>query len=210
MKLTRLLAVALAAVIAVACGGRDENSTTADNPNANATVGTGGDVRADDASRESEAASRDVQGWVRDIVRANTAEIELGKLATERAANAQVKQYAQMMVRDHTMGGDELKQAIAGKIEVTEEVDDKHRDLAERLRGLQGAEFDREYINAMVEDHEHVKDMLEGRANEKANNEPVENAVNQWAAKTLPKVEQHLAEAEQLRDRLRDNRNTTH
>jgi putative membrane protein len=210
MRSTRLTAVALAAVVAIACGGRDENSTTADNPNANATIGTGGEIRADDASRRDDAAPRDVQGWVRDIGRASAAEIELGKIAEERGANAQVKQFGQMMVRDHTMGANELKQVVAGKLEVPEEMDEKHRDLAQRLRGLQGAEFDREYMNAMVEGHEEVKDMIESRANEAANNEPIENAVNQWAAKTLPKVEQHLQHAVELRDRLRDNRNTTH
>ena len=209
MRSTGVLAVALAAAITVACGGdrTDNNNTTADNPNA--TVGTGGDLR-DNSGAPDTAAPRDVQNWVRDITMHNTAEIELGKLASERAANAQVKEYGQMMVRDHTMAGMELKQAIAGKFEVQEQLDEKARDLAQKLRTMQGAEFDREYMNAMVDGHEQVKDMLEGRANEKANNDAVENAVNQWAAKTLPKVEQHLQQATQLRDRVQQNRNATH
>ena len=211
MRSTGLVAVALAASIAVACGGNrnDNNTTTADNPNANATVGTGGEVRADDANARENAAPRGVQNWVQDIVRHNTAEIELGKIASERATNAQVKDYGAMMVRDHTMAGNELKQAIAGNIQVQEQMDEKHQDLAKKLNGLRGNEFDREYMNAMVDGHKEVKDMLDDRANEKANNEQVENAVNQWAAKTLPKVEQHLQQAAQLRDRLSDRRNTT-
>ena len=205
MRSKGLLGLALAATIGVACNSNRDN-TTADNPNA--TVGTGGEVRDDDSSR-AEGVPRSLENWVQDIVRHNTAEIELGKIAAEHAANAEVKKYGQMMVNDHTMAGSELKQTIAGKIQVTEEMDEKHRDLAERLRGLHGAEFDREFMNAMVDGHQEVKDMLESRANEKPNNEPVENNVNQWAAKTLPKVEQHLQQAEQLRDKLQDRRNTT-
>jgi putative membrane protein len=207
MRSTGVLAVALAAAITVACGGgRNDN----DNTTANATVGTGGELRDNSGAPGSadSAAPRDVQNWVRDIAMHNTAEIELGKIAADHAANAQVKEFGQMMVRDHTMAGNELKQAIAGTFEVQEQMDEKHRDLAEKLRGMRGAEFDREYMNAMVDGHEQVKDMLEGRANEKPNNEAVENAVNQWAAKTLPKVEQHLQQAEQLRDRV-SQRNAT-
>jgi len=206
MRSTGLLAVVLAASMAVACGRNDNNRTTADNPNG--TVGTGGEIRADDAAGDN-AASRDVEGWVRDIVMKGTAEIELGKLASERAANAQVKEFGAMMVKDHTMAGNELKQAIAGKIAVQEQMDEKHRELAQKLRGLQGAEFDREYMNAMVDGHQEVRDMVKRRADEKPNNEPVENAVNAWAAKALPTVEHHLQMAEQLRDRLNDRRNTT-
>ncbi len=151
----------------------------------------------------------------------NAAEIEVGQLASERASNAEVKKYAQMMVNDHTMAGNELKQAVGGHVQVQEQTDQEHRDLLEKLRGMKGMEFDREYMNAMVEGHQEVKTLLEERAEHSTgtsgtatpggsavNDAELETAVNQWAAKTLPKVEQHLQQAEQLRERLR-GRTTT-
>jgi putative membrane protein len=222
MKTTGIVAAALAAAITVACGGADRNDATGNPAGDNAaTVGTGGEVAAGAADNRG---AGDVQNWVNEISMHNMAEIELGKLAQQKAANAQVKQYGEMMVRDHTMAGDELKQAVQGEIQLHEQMDEKHRDLAQKLQGLSGAEFDREYMNAMVDGHEEVKDLLDDRAgdanrnsgsatatgaNTANNNARVETAVNQWAAKTLPKVEQHLQQAEQLRDRVRDNRNTT-
>lgn len=199
MKFTGLIALALAAVMAASCGRAREEATDLDNDTADA-IGTAGD-----------AIPGSVQNFVRDASMAGTAEVELGKLAAERGMSAQVKEFGQLMVTDHTRAGDELKQAVAPyNLEAPVQMDEKHSDLANRLRGMSGNAFDREYMNAMVEGHENVKDMLEGRANEAPNNGPAENAVNAWAAKTLPTVSRHLDMAKQIKDRL-DNtsRNAT-
>ena len=230
MKKVGLTTVALLAAITLACGGgRDEANTE----NRDATIGTGGEVAnapttPGAADTRDQGRTDDVQSWVQEITMHNTAEIELGKLASERAMNAQVKQYGQMMVKDHTMAGNELKQAIAGQVQVQEQMDEKHRDLAEKLRTTQGIEFDREYMNAMVDGHEEVRDLLQERTrdsntgaaagstattpgpNATGNATQLETAVSQWAAKTLPKVEQHLQQAQQLKERVDSGgRNTT-
>jgi putative membrane protein len=221
MRKVGLAALALTVAVAVACGDQGARDTTRTD-----TVGTGGEARDTTTTPITgdtrPGASGDVQRWVQDITMHNMAEIELGKIASERAANAQVKQYGQMMVTDHTTAGNELKQAIAGKIQVQEQMDEKHRDLAQKLRGLQGVEFDREYINAMVDGHQEVKGMLEDRAGNakttqtaapsttsSAGTDQLDAAVNQWAAKTLPAVERHLQRAEQLRDTLQNRGRTT-
>lgn len=212
-----LVAAALVAALTVACGGRDDaNNTVTDDRDA--TIGTAGETGAGniEARDTGDAAPRDVRNFVNDVAAASTAEIELGKLAQEHAANAEVKKFGQMMVTDHTKAANELKQAVQGQVPMPTEMDEKHRELAERLRGLRGAEFDREYMNAMVEGHQDVKGMLEGRADDgnheagrldthTANDDKLEHAVNQWAAKALPGVEHHLRQAEALRNRLTRN-----
>ena len=236
MRKVCLTAAALMVVMSVACGRSDE----ANNDNRDATVGTGGEVTNNTAmpsDTRNEGAAGDIQRWVQDVTRHNTAEIELGRIASERATNADVKAYGQMMVRDHTAAGNELKQAVGSQIQVSEQMDEEHRNLADKLRGMSGVEFDREYMNAMVDGHEQVKDLLEERArnasssatgtsssagnNNTANNNAANNnvagsnaqgeaAVNQWAAKTLPAVERHLQQAQQLRERIESGgRNTT-
>jgi len=195
MKRIGFATLALAAAVTAACGGgtREDNN--------DAVVGTAG-----------EGAPRGVERFVNDVVAGNTAEIELSRMAAQRASNVEVKQFAEMMLRDHTAAGTELKQTLGQhNMQVQEVMDEKHRDMSQELARLNGAEFDHEYMAAMVDDHQHMEALLEGRANEKANNQPVENAVNQWAAKTLPTVKHHLQMAQQIEDHLDDTprRNTT-
>ena len=197
MKHIGFTAIALAVTMTVACGG----GTREEANNDEAVVGTSG-----------EGAPRGVERFVNDVVAGNTAEIELSRMASERATNPEVKEFAQMMVRDHTTAGTELKQLLTQhNMQVRDVMDEKHRDLSQELSRKSGSEFDHEYMAAMVDDHQHMENLLEGRANEKANNQPLENAVNQWAAKTLPAVKHHLEMAQQLENRLDDTprRNTT-
>jgi putative membrane protein len=197
MKHLGFTALALTVAISAACGG----GTREDRNDDDAVIGTSG-----------EGVPRTVERFVNDVVAGNTAEIELSRMAAERATNPEVKEFARTMVREHTTAGNELKQALTPhRIEVRDVMDEKHRDLSQELSRKSGSEFDHEYMAAMVDDHERMKNLLEGRANEKPNNQPVENAVNQFAAKTLPAVQHHLEMAQQLEDRLDDTprRNTT-
>src|SRR5438105_9975890 len=69
-------------------------------------------------------------------------EVELGKLAAQKASNDAVKQFAQKIVDDHTKAVEELKQ-IAGKesVPVPESLDSKHRSRVDKLSKLSGADF---------------------------------------------------------------------
>lgn len=220
MKRMGVLSLACAAALTVACNGP---ARTDDDRNGPAAVGTAGEADRT-AIHDSE------KDFINHQLSDGTAEIELGKLASERAARADVKRFAQMMVQDHTSAGMELKE-IAAKYNVqpVAQVDEKHKDLMDRLSKLRGADFDREYIDAMVDDHENAVDMLEGRVDsnasltdritnkdsanaqqvvpEASDNAPTA-AVNAWAAKTLPTVRHHLDEAKTLDDKL-DRTNTT-
>jgi putative membrane protein len=202
MKLTGFVAVALATALTMAC---NREAREADNAHTDPAVGTAG-----------EGVPPGLQRFVHDVTMANAAEIELGKMASEKGQSAQVKDFGQTMVHDHMMAGDELEQAIAPyHIDTASQMDAQHRELAERLRSKQGMDFDHEYMTAMVSGHESVKDMLLGRAKEanteagKPNNQPAsETAVNAWAAKTLPAVEHHLDMAKQIREKLDKSRRT--
>jgi putative membrane protein len=162
------------------------------------------------------------ESFVHAIAVANMAEVQLGKLATERAASADVKAYGQMMVQDHSKAQDELK-AIASrmKAEMPAQLDQKHRDLAAKLSTLSGDQFDREYLAAMVRGHEDVLATLKtrtgstpqgrGQGNAGAQGATTaegrgigvsEQALDQWASKTQPVVQQHLERARELQKKL--------
>jgi len=140
---------------------------------------------------------------------ANVAEIKLGELAKGHAQSAAVKQFAEMMIRDHTKAKNELKAAVKGSgIDEPTQLDTKHQALYDKLNQLNGAAFDREYMTAMVNGHKEVKDMLATRANQPplpkgtsgaaTGDAQLDTKVNQWASKTLPAVNQHLQKAESI------------
>jgi predicted outer membrane protein len=157
---------------------------------------------------------------------AGLTEVQLGKLAAERAASPEVKAFGQMMVRDHSRAGDELaKIATQLKVEQPKQPDEKHRELIDRLSKLQGAEFDREYMTAMVQGHEGVLSTVKTRVgNRVTSNQPAagskpsaaapeatgtsgadsgEAALDKWAAKVLPTVQQHLERARAVSEKLK-------
>src|SRR5262249_28721036 len=123
-----------------------------------------------------------------------------------------------MMIKDHTKAGDELK-AIAAKENIqgsTNLEDADHQKMIDRLSKLNGAEVDRAYMEAMVDDHERAVDDLQKRADEhrdrtagttgsvtpKASDSKLETQVNEWAANTLPAVRMHLDRAKEIEDHL--------
>jgi putative membrane protein len=125
-----------------------------------------------------------------------------------------VKAFGKQMVADHTKAGEELKQIAAQhNIQAPADLDDTHRDQIERLTKLQGAEFDREYIQQMVDNHEKTLEALEDRVDTEGTDEnptytakrddnQVNAAINGWAAKTAPVVHQHLQKARQLNEKV--------
>jgi len=122
------------------------------------------------------------------------AEVQLGQLTTERAASAEVKQFGQRMVADHTKANTELLTlAQAKNIPVATEADPKHKAMADKLAALHGVAFDREYMAGQVADHEEAVTLFTTAAKESHDAE-----VKAWAAKTLPTLQEHLQMARAL------------
>jgi putative membrane protein len=127
--------------------------------------GQSGDrTTAKSSTTAAQGAHTDAQGFVNDLGIAGLAEVQLGKMASERAGDADVKAFGQMMVKDHSKAGDELKQVASQmQLQVPTQLDQKHKDLSDKLSKLNGAEFDREYMNAMVMGHQEVLGKLRAR-----------------------------------------------
>ena len=162
------------------------------------------------AQRPSEPFTRlDSREFVNRMAVAGMAEVELGKLASERAMDPDVKAFAEMMVRDHSRASDELsKIASQLNIQVPTQLDPMHRELADRLSKLKGPEFDREYMSAMVKGHETVAGLLRSYTSA---SRPIgtsgrargEQALMEWAMKAMPTVERHFERARQIQQKLK-------
>lgn len=124
----------------------------------------------------------------------NLAEIEAGRLAAEKAENADVKQFGKHMVEDHTQAQQKLQElAQMEKVSLPQEPDAKHREQMDRLQGLSGAEFDKAFMGLMVEDHKKAVSLFE-TASQQAKDEQVKG----YAEKTLPVLKEHLEKARDL------------
>jgi putative membrane protein len=130
---------------------------------------------------------------------ANMAEVELANLALSKSQNEDVKEFAQMMITDHSKANDELKGlAMQKKYEFPADVNMTQKALAENLSKLSGAAFDREYVKAMVTDHEGAVKLFsnESKAGKDAD-------LKTWALATLPTLKTHLQQAQDLQAKLK-------
>ena len=116
------------------------------------------------------------------------AEVELGRLAVQRAADPAVKEFGQRMVTDHSRANAELKAVAARKnIQLPTDLSSSQKSTMDKLSKLSGAEFDREYMSDMVKDHETDVKEFETQAKEGTDTE-----VKEFATKTLPTLQAHL------------------
>jgi putative membrane protein len=132
------------------------------------------------------------QKFVREAAAGGMAEVELGNLAQQKASNEEVKSFGKRMVDDHGKANNELKTLAQNKnITLPSDLTAKDKALKDRLEKLSGPAFDRAYMQAMVQDHK--KDVNEFRHESTSAQDP---DVKQFAAKTLPTLEDHLKMAE--------------
>jgi putative membrane protein len=126
-------------------------------------------------------------------------EVRLGQLAQQRTASPEVKRFAQRMVDDHSAINKRLGELAHRKDAlVPQELAQKHREDVDKLSKKTGAEFDRDYMSAMVDDHQ--RDIEEF---EKFSKEAKDADVKRFAASTLPQLQEHLAMAKQIHGKVK-------
>ena len=125
------------------------------------------------------------------------AEVELGQLAQGKASSDAVKQFGQRMVEDHGAANQELMQLAENKGMQLDDKTSKPDRLLTRLSKLQGSEFDREYVKAMVKDHK--QDVAEFR---RMHSGAVDPNLKAWVDKTLPTLEDHLKTIEGIQAQM--------
>jgi putative membrane protein len=136
----------------------------------------------------------DEKRFVKDALLGGMTEVELGKVALEKASGDAVKQFAQKMIDDHTKTNEELKQLAAKEsIDVPDALDSKRQSRIDKISKLSGADFDRAYIKDQVKDHQN--DVREFQAEAQGGNDP---GVKGFASKTLPVLEEHLRMVKEL------------
>ena len=123
------------------------------------------------------------------------AEVEMARLALQKSSNDAVKQYAQKMIDDHTMAGDELKQLASTKgVMLPMQPDAKQMAMMAKMEKLSGAEFDMMYVKEMgVKAHQDMEKLF---MKESMSGKDMD--AKAWAAKILPTVQMHLQMARDM------------
>jgi putative membrane protein len=127
------------------------------------------------------------------------AEVELGKLAQEKASNQAVKDFGAMMIKDHSKANEEMKAISKSKnITLPTTLGADEQKVKDELSAKSGSEFDKAYIDDMVEDHK--KDIKEFEA---ASNKLTDPELKAFAVKTLPTLKMHLASVQKIQAQLK-------
>ena len=115
-------------------------------------------------------------------------EVKLGELAIQKGMRDDVKEFGQIMVKDHTAINDDLK-ALAAQKDVTlpDSLDAKHQAMVDKMAALTGSEFDDAYIASMIKDHK--MDAKEFKAESAATQDA---DIKSFVDKSIPVVEAHL------------------
>ncbi len=173
-----------------------------------------------------QASKNDVDKFYKKAAMGNVAGIELARLGAQKAENPQVKQFAEQMVDAHQRSLDQLKETASGNVEWPTTPGEKHQKLQDKLSGLSGEEFDREFMDAIVDAHESMEDLLENYVGEDRASAPdpgatatgtsgttrpgsatvaprLSGAASDWASRTLQEVRSHLEQAKDLKDQVK-------
>ena len=125
---------------------------------------------------------------------AGGAEIKMAKLAMDHASSSDVKDFASRMVSDHQQADDKLDKIAADKgVNESDTLSAKDQAEVSKLSKLEGKAFDREYIKSQLAAHKAAVALFK-KESKSAN----DNDLRQFAASTLPTLEDHLQLVEQL------------
>ena len=140
------------------------------------------------------------EDFVKKAGEAGAAEVAMGKLGSTKATNTEVKSFAQHMVKDHTKANEELMAAAKSKgLTVPTEPGMMHKGMKEKFEHQSAdADFNHDFMQQMVKDHESAVKLFRTASADTT----LDPELRALAKKTLPTLEEHLADAQKLEAKL--------
>lgn len=126
--------------------------------------------------------------WAVAVADMGMMEVEASRLAVERATTPAVKQFAQLMIDDHSKANEELKGLAAQKnISLPAVLSDKSQKKYNDLMEKTGKDFEDAYTDCMVKDHKEAVDKFKKQADKGEDAD-----LKSWAAGKVATLEHHL------------------
>ena len=150
------------------------------------------------AARETSALTDADRHFLDRADRDNLEEQELGRVVLEKTKNSDVRDYAQMLVDDHTKALKDIVDLMKDKrIAQPKGLPEAEHAAWNKLKGMSGAEFDREFINMMVRDHQDAVKEFQHESNMAQDYD-----VKMYANHVLPALQKHLQKAQELQEKI--------
>jgi putative membrane protein len=147
------------------------------------------------ADKPAAALSDKDRDFVKKAAIAGMAEVEQGKMAEQKAADAEVRKFAATMVADHGKANDKLKSLAQSRgWELPGAIDGAAKSTLDSLRAKSGAAFDQAYADGMRKDHDQAVHMFRDAA---ARADDAD--LRRFAKDTLPTLHHHKKMAYQLK-----------
>ncbi|MGH1572397.1 DUF4142 domain-containing protein [Methylobacterium sp. P31] len=140
-------------------------------------------------------ASPNTQDFVTEAAISDMFEIQSSKLAQEKK-DTKADEFANKMISDHTASTDAIKSMVqSGKVkaDIPASLDSKHQSMLDKLKGLNGDDFEKQYRSDQISGHKNTVDLYKRYAKGGGNAD-----LKAFAEKTLPIVEHHQKMAEDL------------
>lgn len=146
--------------------------------------------------------------FVKKAGEAGAAEVAMGKLGAAKATDTDVKVFAQHMVKDHTKANVELMTAAKAKgLKVPTEPGVMHKGMKEKFAHQSAdADFNHDFMEQMVKDHEAAVELFRTASGDTT----LDSDLRALAKKTLPTLEEHLADAKKLESKLDKSETSAH
>jgi putative membrane protein len=193
-KLSYVFMIALAAFAFEGC-----NSAPKDAKQSADSLNKTKDTTSSAASTGGIAVSSDDSKFATTAAAGGMAEVEIGKLAEQKTTNAQIKSFAAMMITDHGKANDALM-AIAKTKNITlpATLDADHQKKMDDLSKLSGKDFDKAYVDAMVDGHQKTLKLMQDEAKDGKDAD-----LKAFATQTAPTVQMHLDAINKIHDSLK-------
>jgi putative membrane protein len=204
IKLLAFLLIISSFAIASCHSGAKDSTTIADSANQQQIAKTDSANKAavkgtDSTLKANKKLDEDASKFLVKNYEAGLFEIQLSQLATTNGLDADVKNLAASLVTAHTAINAKMSAiAASANFVLPVAIDADHQKALQDIGKLTGADFDKKYINTIVDGHEKaVSDYKDAYKNLSPGD------TKDFAAATLPKIEDHLAMAKKVQDRIK-------
>jgi putative membrane protein len=133
--------------------------------------------------------------FVKEVATSDMFEIQSSQLAQQKATTDNAKKFAAQMVTDHQKTSSELKSMAPNGAAIPTQLDSSHQSKLDKLKGLSGDDFTKQYNSDQVSAHKDAVKLFERYAQGGDNQQ-----LKSWASKTLPTLKHHLDMAQKLYD----------
>ena len=135
----------------------------------------------------------DADKFIEEASAKGIAEIETGKIALEKSSFPEVKAFARKMIEDHASANKDLRELASKKnVEMADDSELLAKAKIYMLKQREGESFDASYINNQIDTHKAAIELFKNASSS------TDEDVRRLAATSLPRMEQHLRDAEAL------------